>query len=194
MKNSTVTNQLETERLILRPWQDSDFPSFQAMNADPKVMAFFPDTLSESESRSLFTAIQQKMQEYGFGAWACEIKATQEVIGFVGLNAPDEEFYFSPCIEIAWRIRAEYQRKGYAKEAALSVLRFAFDTLKLPEIVAFTAIANKPSENLMRSLGMTKMPRNFHHPQLPITHPLSEHVVYSIKAPHNSSSNSDHDI
>lgn len=173
--------QLETERLLIRPWKEEDFPAFFEMNSDPLVMAHFPSILSEKESRGLFDEINRRIQKYGFGFWACELKVTKEVTGFVGLNEPTTQFYFSPCIEIGWRLRSQYWRKGYAKEAATAVLQFAFNTLKLERVVAFTATTNTPSESLMQSLGMTKMPENFLHPALPKEHALAEHVVYQIQ-------------
>ena len=174
--------QLESKRLIIRPWKETDFSAFKAMNSDPLVMEHFPAILSEDESRTLFDEINRRIDQNGFGFWACEVKATGDVIGFVGLNEPTDQFYFSPCIEIGWRLRSQYWRQGYAKEAATAVLKFAFETLKRDKVVAFTATTNKPSESLMQALGMTIMPENFFHPRLPKDHLLAEHVVYQIQA------------
>lgn len=173
---------LETKRLIIRPWKEADFPAFAEMNRDPLVMKYFPAILSKEESRNLFDEINRRTMTNGFGLWACELKESKEVIGFVGLNKPTAQFYFSPCIEIGWRLRSQYWRKGYAKEAAIAVLQFAFEVLKLEKVVAFTATSNTPSESLMQVLGMTKLPDNFLHPALPKEHPLAEHVVYQITA------------
>lgn len=173
---------LETPRLILRPWKESDFPHFYEMNRDPLVMAHFPSLLSETESRELFDEINRRIKLKGFGFWACELKSTKEVIGFVGLNEPTDPLYFNPCIEIGWRLRSRFWRQGYAKEAANATIQFAFKTLELDRIVAFTATTNTPSESLMKALNMTKMPKNFLHPALPKDHPLAEHVVYYIDA------------
>ena len=177
-QNSQQHFQIETDRLIIRPWKEADFPAFAAMNNDPLVMEHFPSILSEAESRQLFETINQRITQNGYGFWACELTATQEAIGFVGLNEPSDQFYFSPCIEIGWRLRSQYWRQGYAKEAASAVLHFAFETLKLDQVVAFTAITNIPSQGLMQALGMTKLPENFLHPRLPKDHTLAEHVVY----------------
>ena len=176
--NAKQPFRIETDRLIIRPWKEDDFPAFKAMNSDPLVMEFFPSTLSEAESRHLFDSINQRTHQNGFGFWACELKATRDVIGFVGLNEPTDSFYFSPCIEIGWRLRSQYWRQSYAKEAASTVLHFAFETLQLDQVVAFTAITNIPSQGLMQALGMTKLPENFLHPRLPEDHILAEHVVY----------------
>ena len=109
--------QLESKRLIIRPWKETDFSAFKAMNSDPLVMEHFPAILSEDESRTLFDEINRRIDQNGFDFWTCEVKATSDVIGFVGLNKPTDQFYFSPCIEIGWRLRSQYWRQGYAKQA-----------------------------------------------------------------------------
>ncbi len=171
---------LQTARLCLRPWQAQDEDSFIALNADTQVMQYFPSPLSEQESRVFLGQIQAKMAKEGFGLWACALNDTQEVIGFVGLNRPSDTFFFSPCIEISWRIHTRFQKQGLAQEAARMVLRHAFLDLGLDEIVAFTTTMNHGSERLMQRLGMQKYPRHFLHPRLEPTHHLAEHILYTL--------------
>src|SRR3546814_8232589 len=64
---------LATERLLLRPWRDSDLAPFAALNADPEVMAHFPATLTASESDGLAQRIPTAMSERGFGGGAAEV-------------------------------------------------------------------------------------------------------------------------
>jgi RimJ/RimL family protein N-acetyltransferase len=82
------TLSLETDRLILRQWCDRDFKGFCEMNADPEVMRYFPKTLTESECLEFMSKMSSLIGEQGWGFWAVEIKASKEVIGFVGLNSP----------------------------------------------------------------------------------------------------------
>ena len=70
--------QLETPRLILRPWQDHDFAVFAQLNADPEVMRHFPAPLSRIESYELAHKIQQLIEQNGWGFWAVELKQTQQ--------------------------------------------------------------------------------------------------------------------
>ena len=173
----------ETKRLILRAWRDSDIPAFAAMNQDPKVMAFFPATLNSDATKALVKRIREHFNTHGFGLFAVEIKATGELIGFVGLMIPTFSAHFTPCVEIGWRIASAYWKQGYATEAAKMVLHLAFEQYGLKEVVAFTAAVNLPSIAVMKKIGLQHDPRDdFDHPKLVKTHPLSRHVLYRLSA------------
>lgn len=182
MKQFASPIQLETARLILRPWQASDLESFAQLNADPEVMRYFPAPLSRTESDALAERIQSAITENGWGFWAVELKQNQQFIGFTGLHYQPEQFAFSPCTEIGWRYAKQYWQNGYATEAAQACLDFAFQQLALNEVVAFTATQNHPSEKVMQRLGMHYV-KNFIHPKLDAQHPLAEHLLYSIHRP-----------
>lgn len=175
-----IIHTLSTDRLILREWRDSDLPSLYQMVSDPDVMEFFPSVLSEIEAQDFLKTIQDKMHQYSWGMWACELKSTQEVIGFVGLNIPQDDFDFNPCVEIGWRLRKEFWHQGLAQEAAREVLKFGFTELNLDKIVAFTTVTNIPSQALMQRLNMIKNEKHFNHPRLAEDHPLAEHVLYEL--------------
>lgn len=102
---------IETQRLILRQWKESDSEPFIKMGLDEDVMRFFPKLLSATESISLIQRISALIDENGWGFWAVELKETQEFIGFIGLHNQPEQFDFSPCIEIGWRIATEHWKK-----------------------------------------------------------------------------------
>lgn len=175
-----IIHTLSTDRLILREWRDSDLPSLYQMVSDPDVMEFFPSVLSEIEAQDFLKTIQDKMHQYSWGMWACELKSTQEVIGFVGLNIPQDDFDFNPCVEIGWRLRKEFWHQGLAQEAAREALKFGFTELNLYKIVAFTTVTNIPSQALMQRLNMIKNEKHFNHPRLAEDHPLAEHVLYEL--------------
>jgi RimJ/RimL family protein N-acetyltransferase len=52
---------IETERLILRRWQQEDVEPFAAMNADPRVMEFYPKTLNRSETEGMIAWIERRI-------------------------------------------------------------------------------------------------------------------------------------
>ncbi|MBP8914289.1 MAG: GNAT family N-acetyltransferase, partial [Bilophila sp.] len=171
------TLPLVTERLRVRLWTEADRAAFRRMNADPRVMKFFPSTLSEAESDALLARIQAHQAEHGFTLWAVEDKATGNLAGLTGLARVAFDAPFTPCVEIGWRFLPEYWGTGYALEAARSVMGYAFKVLELPEVVAFTTESNLPSQGLMRRLGMLHNPaEDFDHPALPPDHPLHRHV------------------
>ena len=105
---------------------------------------------------------------------------SDDFIGMVGLNNVHANMPFAPAVEIAWRLHRDYWGLGYATEAALAALRYAFEVLELSEVVAFTAVINKRSQKLMQRLGMTDTQDNFYHPMLDAEHRLAEHVLYKI--------------
>ncbi len=163
---------IETERLILRDWKPEDIDSFTALNADKRVMEYFPKTLTREETLALIQKFQEHSAQHGFGPWAVELKATQECIGFVGLFIPSFEAHFTPAVEIGWRIAYEHWNKGYATEAAHAAMEYGFSVLRLSEIVSFTVPANVRSRRVMEKLGMTRNAQDdFKHPRLPQDHP-----------------------
>lgn len=179
---------LDTSRLILRPWKESDVAPFIQMGLDLDVMHYFPSTLSYDQSRDFIKSITLKFDEHpSWGLWAVELKQTQSFIGCIGLNAQPSQFDFSPCVEISWRLVKDAWRQGYAFEGARAVLQYAFEQLKLDQVVAFTAAVNTPSEALMKKLNMTKV-KAFNHPKLAPEHLLARHVLYEIRVENFSNS------
>lgn len=168
----------ETERLILRSWEPEDLPFFTAINKDRRVMRYFPNVLSESETNEFYRRIQDEFSRNGWGLYAVEIKSTGEFIGYVGLHEIGFEAEFTPGIEIGWRFAADYHNHGYATEAAKAVLKVAKD-LGIERLYSFTAKINIPSERIMQKIGMAKV-REFYHPRLSADSPLCIHVLYQI--------------
>ncbi len=172
---------LSTKRLLLRPWKTSDFAPFAAMNQDPRVMRFFPKTLSREESDTLAEKLRLHLEQNPYGLWAVELFEEASFIGFVGIHKPVFEAAFMPCVEIGWRLAYPYWGKGYAKEAAIRALQYAFTTLAIPEIVSFASAINARSIGLMKRLGMQRNPEeDFLHPDTPKGHILSPHVLYRL--------------
>lgn len=171
--------EFETERLRLRQWRPEDREPFAALNADPRVMEFFPATLDRAASDAMAERCETLIAERGWGFWAAESKAGGDFIGFVGLHTPIPELPFSPCVEVGWRLAFDYWGKGLAGEAARGALRVGFERLRLPEIVSFTALRNARSRAVMERLGM--LPAGiFEHPALPPGHGLRQHWLYRL--------------
>jgi RimJ/RimL family protein N-acetyltransferase len=175
---------ITTERLILRRWQSSDVEPFVTLNADPRVMEFFPATLSRTETEAMIATIEKRFDQHGFGLWAVELKGKTDFIGFIGLNIPGCALPFSPCVEVGWRLAFNHWGNGYAQEGARAALTFGFEKMRLKEIVSFTTVANLRSRRVMERIGMTYDARDdFDHPSLPEGNPLRKHVLYrSVKS------------
>lgn len=181
-KNSLTANaEWTTPRMLLRQWRDSDCEPFAQLNADPKVMAYFPQPLTRQESDALAKSFRDFIENNGFGPWAVELKTNKEFIGFVGLLIPQATLPFPPCIEILWRLSSSHWGQGYATEAARKALQIGFELLELSEIISFTTINNLRSRSVMKKLGLQEDRMTFNHPNLPAGHPLSEHCLYRLQ-------------
>jgi 3-dehydroquinate dehydratase / shikimate dehydrogenase len=175
---------IETPRLLLREWRDSDLEAWVRLNADPRVTRFFHKSYTHAECEASAAAIRERLARDGFGWWVVEIRAGVSFAGVVALQAVPLDLAFTPANEIGWRFAFEHWGHGYATEGAAAALDYAFDKLRWPEVVAFTAASNLRSRRVMERLGMTHDPRDdFDHPKIELDHPLRRHVLYRICKP-----------
>ncbi|AYM78800.1 N-acetyltransferase [Janthinobacterium agaricidamnosum] len=172
--------ELATPRLLLRQWRDSDLAPFAALNADPRVTAYFPTALSRNASDAMARRCSGLIAGRGWGLWAVTLRENNAFIGMTGLHSPDAQLPCSPCVEIGWRLAFDYWGQGYAQEAAHAALQVGFERLQLPEIVSFTALPNVRSSTLMARLGMRRDAATFEHPALPPGHALRTHCLYRL--------------
>jgi 3-dehydroquinate dehydratase/shikimate dehydrogenase len=173
---------IETERLMLRPWKPEDLDPFAELNADTRVMEYFPACLTREESDLCANKIIDQFNSRGWGLWAVTVKDGPDFIGYVGLNPISFDAHFTPALEIGWRLAYPYWGKGYAVEGAKAVLHYAFETLKVKELVSITVVKNLRSRRVMEKIGMTYDPKDdFDHPRLAEDSPLRRHVLYRIR-------------
>jgi RimJ/RimL family protein N-acetyltransferase len=171
---------IRTDRLVLRPWTRADREPFAAMNADPRVMEYFPALLSRAESDATADRIERHFEERGFGLWGVEVPGEASFIGYVGLMVPAFEAPFMPCVEVGWRLAQAHWGLGYATEGARAALRQGCE-LGLTEVVSMTVLANRRSRRVMEKLGMKRDPADdFDHPRLPPGSPLRRHILYRL--------------
>ncbi|HYC97758.1 GNAT family N-acetyltransferase [Brevundimonas sp.] len=157
---------LETARLRLRPWRSGDPGAFAALNADARVMRYFPGLMSAAESDALTASIQDRFRAWGFGFWAVETDALP-FAGFIGLSRPAYEAPFLPAVEVGWRLDPRCWGQGLATEGARAAMAFGFGRHGLDQIIAVAPRANTPSIRVMERLGMTAdAAGDFDHPAL----------------------------
>jgi RimJ/RimL family protein N-acetyltransferase len=172
--------ELETPRLRLRQWRQSDREPFAALNADPVVMRYFPGTQSRELSDRSIDLWRAELDERGWSNWAVEVLESGAFVGFIGLSVPKRPLPFMPCVEIGYRLAKEHWGNGYATEGARAALRLAFTRIALEEVVSFTALLNLPSRAVMERIGMTNADDDFDHPALPEGSVLRRHCLYRI--------------
>jgi RimJ/RimL family protein N-acetyltransferase len=169
--------EINTERLNMRGWRESDLAPWAAMNADPEVRQYLGQLLTFEQASAWVLTFQDDLDRYGYGFWALEVRSTGEFIGFTGLGPVDEGMPFSG-VELGWRLARPAWGHGYATEAALAALEYGFDIAGLPEIVAVTMARNLRSQAVMRRIGMSS-DRAEDFDDLDVDEgPLRQHVVY----------------
>jgi ribosomal-protein-alanine N-acetyltransferase len=176
-----VIATLETPRLLLRQWRDPDIDPWARMNADPRVMEFFPALYDRARAEETAASMRGEIERDGYGFWAVEIKATGAFAGMIGLNEITYDIPVHPKHEVGWRLAFDAWGHGYATEGAQAALQFAFGRLGWPEVVAFTAALNRRSQRVMQRLGMIHDPASdFEHPRVPGGNRLRPHVLFRI--------------
>lgn len=173
---------IQTERLTMRRWRDSDREPYAAMNADPDVMRYFPATMDRAASDASIERMEGLFERRGFGLWALEVAATGTFIGFTGLNPMPDGVPGAGGTEVGWRLASHAWHQGYATEAARAAVGVGFAGAGLDQLWSMTAVLNRPSQAVMQRLGMTQHSL-FEHPALPEGHRLRPHVLYHLPAP-----------
>ncbi len=176
--------QLETERMILRPWRESDRAPFAAMNTDPEVMSFFASTMTRKESDAALARFQAAYDRDGFGFFVAELRDTGAFAGIIGAQTMRDAVpnLPQPAVEIGWRLPRALHGQGLATEGAHATVAFCFNQLGLREVVAVTALGNQPSRHVMEKLGMTHRPDlDFDRPRVPADHPNLRHTLYQLR-------------
>jgi RimJ/RimL family protein N-acetyltransferase len=151
---------IETERLILRDWRETDIAPFIRHTNTPAVMRWLggPADLEEARGRIVERTMRWQ-EERGFTFWVVERKQDGALLGFCGLKiADDPSSPVEGACEVGWRLREDAWGQGYAKEAAVASIDFAFDRLGADHVVALTVEENEPSWGLMLRLGMRRRP------------------------------------
>jgi RimJ/RimL family protein N-acetyltransferase len=181
VEGAGMAPQIETERLILRPWRDADVEAWIAMNSRPRVMEFFPGVDARADLEASAERLRARLERDGYGWWIVEVRESGAFAGILALSDVPADLPVSPALEIGWRFVPEVWGNGYATEGARSLLEFAFTQLDKGEVVALTAAINRRSQRVMERLGMRRDPHDdFDHPRLTEGHRLRPHVLYRI--------------
>lgn len=149
--------QIETQRLILRPWRDGDMPAFAAIAADPEVMRDLGGPMDRATSDAKLGRYAATYGRVGYCRWAVTSRAGV-LLGYAGIMPLDADHPLAGFVDIGWRLARHAWGHGYASEAARAALDDAFGRLGLSEVVAFTAPDNRRSQGVMKRAGMRRDP------------------------------------
>ncbi len=144
----------ESKRLGFRVLDDNDKAFFINLGQDPEVMKYLPAIESEEKLLEKMVSLQEFHRNLGYTFWVVDHKETGDQLGIIGVKPVSFEAFFTPAIEIGWRVAKKFWRQGFAFEAATRCLEFAKEKNIAKEIIAFTSFDNLSSQGVMRKLNM----------------------------------------
>ena len=142
---------METERLLLREMTKTDLDALYRVLGDADNMKYYPCPFDRAGTLGWIRRNMERYRIFGFGLWAVCLKETGEVIGDCGLTMQMINGQIKP--EIGYHIRADMQRKGYAREAAVAVRDWTFGNTPFRVVYSYMKAENEPSAKTARSYG-----------------------------------------
>ncbi len=155
--------EIETERLILRPFREKDLEDEFSIAGYPDTMSFYPRAYTKEEVAEIIKKNIRTFETSGYGLFAVMDKHSGEYLGDCGITIQiidgEEEF------EVGYRIRKEYWGQGLAAEAARAVVKYGFKKLRLKKLCSYMAKDHYQSKRIAEKAGMTlqkeyRNPRN----------------------------------
>jgi RimJ/RimL family protein N-acetyltransferase len=143
--------RIETERLIIRPWEPADRPAFAAMAQDPEIMRYINGGVPMTDEQIDEAMARQGRQasELGYCMGALVEKATDRVVGVAGL----QPLGTTGELEIGWWLARDVWGRGYATEAGRASMEYVFHTVGREKVMAIIDPPNDASKRVVARLG-----------------------------------------
>jgi RimJ/RimL family protein N-acetyltransferase len=146
---------LETERLVLRPYELDDVDAFHAIRSQPEVVEYlYEDPLTVEQAREKVTRLVNSRTLEAEDDWvsaAIVLRETGACIGDVAFHWVSVQHRTG---EVGFVLDPAHQGEGYATEAARAVVDWAFGTFGLHRIIGRTEARNVASARVLEKLGM----------------------------------------
>ena len=142
----------ETDRLLLRKITQADFDDWFAILSDAETMKHYPAPYDAAGVQRWMDWTLKNYEQHGFGLWALILKETGDFIGDCGITMQNIHGQLLP--EIGYHLNKRYWRKGYASEAALKCMEFAFEELHFPAVYSYMSADNAASYGVALKNGM----------------------------------------
>ncbi len=149
-----VIPTLETERLRLRAFRQSDIDDYAALNADPEVLRYLGSgqaAWDRNRSWRHMAFLLGHWQLGGAGMWAVEHRETGDFVGIAGFAEPEGW----PGFELAGSLARRFWGKGYATEAGRAALDYAFTVLEKHHVISLIYPENQASIRAAERIGET---------------------------------------
>ena len=139
---------LETARLILRPTRAEDFDGWAMLMAD-EASKFIGGPQPRSTAWRGFVSVAGAWSMHGYSMFSVIEKASGRWIGRVGPWVPEGW----PGTEVGWGLNKDAYGRGYATEAAIASIDWAFDTLGWTDVIHCIDPENTASQRVAERLG-----------------------------------------
>ena len=156
---SRLDTRIETERLLLRVQRAEDFEWFAELQQDEEACRYIGGTSPRAAAWRKFLQMPGAWAVQGFGMFAVIEKSSNQWVGNIGPWYPEGW----PGTEVGWALRRKAWGKGYAYEAAVAAIDWAFDELHWTNVIHSIDLDNVGSQLLAQRLGS----RNLGRGQLP---------------------------
>ncbi len=149
----TACPTLVTQRLILRPFEESDLDAYTELFSLPQVRRALhtPDSFSRADAWRAMAQWRGQWELRGSGQFALEERATGRFLGRAGLHRPEQEDW--PGLEVGWALHPDSWGHGYATEAGAASLSYAFGVIGATEVFSVILAENDRSQARGRSPG-----------------------------------------
>ena len=142
--------RLETERLRLREFRESDLDAWSEIVADAEVMRHLGSgPLDRDQAWRSLGYILGHWRLRGFGLWAVEERSTERLVGRIGLYQPEGW----PGLEVGWLVARERWGEGIATEGGAAAMRHGFEQLQAKRLISVIRPDNLPSIRVAEKLG-----------------------------------------
>lgn len=147
-----VTFRIETQRTLIRPWEEPDREPFARIATDPRVMHYISDgrPWTDDEIDEFLANQQRHVTTNGFCLGALCLGDARSVVGLCGM----QPLGTTPDVEIGWWLAPEHWGRGLATEAARGVVDFARRETGRSRVLAIARPENRASTRIMEKLGM----------------------------------------
>ncbi|MDP9243600.1 MAG: GNAT family N-acetyltransferase [Chloroflexota bacterium] len=160
VRSPAVSTQprLETERLILRPFDLGDWAGLHRAYGDPEVMRWHGLTDQPPIEETAFAAgrMAGHFTARGYGMFAIVEREAGEIVGRVGIMVHDDWTGGPDQHEIGWTVQRDRWGRGYATESARAVMDWIWEVVDVSRIISITDLENLRSQRVMEKLGLTR--------------------------------------
>jgi RimJ/RimL family protein N-acetyltransferase len=144
---------LETSRLRLCEFVPQDADALATVLGDPVAMQYYPSAFERKGVEEWIERNRERYQRDGYGLWAMLLKDSGELIGDCGCILQDVEG--ANHVEIGYHVRRDLWGRGYATEAALACMEYAFIRLGVARVISMIRPENLQSLKVAEKNGMS---------------------------------------